>query len=162
MIDDVLTVEQVAQLLGLHPKTVRGFIADGKLRARKLGKGWRIMRRDFETLIAGTEEPGTQSGDGSEARHDETGAASVQPDMVDEDRAPLFRVSTVIDAYVNGREEADRLSSSVLAAASSKDPSHGDVRVDYIYYESERKARFVLYGSASFIGELLMMLAKIR
>jgi excisionase family DNA binding protein len=42
---DVLTVEQLAELLQLDEKTVRGLAAKGELPGRKLGRHWRFSRQ---------------------------------------------------------------------------------------------------------------------
>lgn len=47
---DILTAEDCASYLGLHVKTVREYVHDGRLRAAKCGKYYRIKRewvRDF-------------------------------------------------------------------------------------------------------------------
>ena len=44
------TVEQVSELLSLHPKTVQRYIREGKLRATKIGKGWRIAGHDLSVF----------------------------------------------------------------------------------------------------------------
>lgn len=44
------TVEQAASLLGLHVKTVRGYVRDGRLKAVKVGKRYRIAREDLEAF----------------------------------------------------------------------------------------------------------------
>lgn len=41
-----LTVQQVAQIGRIHPETVRKHILSGRLKARKLGKGWKIYIKD--------------------------------------------------------------------------------------------------------------------
>jgi excisionase family DNA binding protein len=42
---DVLTVEQLAELLQVDEKTVRGLAAKGELPGRKLGRHWRFSRQ---------------------------------------------------------------------------------------------------------------------
>ena len=42
MIEDYYTVEQISTMLKIHPKTVQRYIREGKLRATKIGKGWRV------------------------------------------------------------------------------------------------------------------------
>jgi excisionase family DNA binding protein len=42
---DVLTVEQLAQLLQVDEKTVRSLAAKGDLPGRKLGRNWRFSRQ---------------------------------------------------------------------------------------------------------------------
>ncbi|WP_431917543.1 helix-turn-helix domain-containing protein [Nonomuraea jabiensis] len=41
------TVEQVATLLGLHVKTVRNYVRDGRLPAVRIGKQYRIAKEDL-------------------------------------------------------------------------------------------------------------------
>lgn len=45
-----LSVEDVAEMLDVHPDTVRGWIRDKKLPASKLGN-YRINRRDLDKFI---------------------------------------------------------------------------------------------------------------
>lgn len=48
---DILTVEQAADLLQLHKVTVYKYIRSGMLPAARLGKVYRIYRRDVEALL---------------------------------------------------------------------------------------------------------------
>src|SRR5438477_12607628 len=50
MSEEVYTVEQFAERLKLHPKTVLRFIKDGRLRAVKVGKSYRILRSELEAM----------------------------------------------------------------------------------------------------------------
>ena len=45
--------EQVAAVLGLHVRTVRGYIRDGRLPAVRIGKQYRIAQRDLDELTGG-------------------------------------------------------------------------------------------------------------
>jgi excisionase family DNA binding protein len=49
--NDFLTVEQVAQALQVHWQTVLNYIKSGKLRALRLGKGYRISQEDLQKFI---------------------------------------------------------------------------------------------------------------
>ena len=44
------STEDVAAALGLHVRTVRGYVRDGRLPAVRIGKQYRIAREDFEKL----------------------------------------------------------------------------------------------------------------
>lgn len=46
-----LTIEQVASRLQLHWQTVLTYIKSGKLRAMKLGRGYRIDPKDLDVFI---------------------------------------------------------------------------------------------------------------
>lgn len=50
MTEQVYTVEQFAERLKLHPKTVRRFIREGRVRAVKVGKSYRILRSELEAM----------------------------------------------------------------------------------------------------------------
>jgi excisionase family DNA binding protein len=54
----ILTVEQVAQILQVHPFTVLKFIKQGRLKAAKLGRVYRIKRSDVDSFL---EDQTTQS-----------------------------------------------------------------------------------------------------
>lgn len=46
-----LTVEQIAQELGVHPETIREYIRDGLLKAIQLKRSYRIRRSDYEDFL---------------------------------------------------------------------------------------------------------------
>src|ERR1700749_1008026 len=83
MSEEVYTVEQFPERLKLHPKTVLRFIRDGRLRAAKVGKSYRILRSDLESLA---------------------GATPARSDALD------ARVTTVVDLDGLSPERAQRLS----------------------------------------------------
>ena len=49
--DKLLTTEQVADLLQVHPFTVLKYIKSGKIKAIKLGRVWRIRESDVERFL---------------------------------------------------------------------------------------------------------------
>lgn len=59
--DDILTIEQCAQLLKISPRTVYDLVSaerlPGKIFAKKVGRSWRILRREVERYLS--EEPGS-------------------------------------------------------------------------------------------------------
>ncbi|SFM38610.1 helix-turn-helix domain-containing protein [Pelosinus propionicus] len=46
-IEKVYTVSEIAELLKLHPVTVRRFIRAKKINAVKMGKDWRVYESDL-------------------------------------------------------------------------------------------------------------------
>ena len=44
------SVEQVASQLGLHVRTVRNYVRDGRLKGVRIGKQYRIARADLDAL----------------------------------------------------------------------------------------------------------------
>lgn len=51
IMETFLTVEQVASKLQIHWQTVLRYIKTGKLRAAKLGRGYRVDPIDLETFV---------------------------------------------------------------------------------------------------------------
>jgi len=47
MENDILTVEEVAELLKTSTKTVYNLINEKKLKATKIGRSWRVTRTDI-------------------------------------------------------------------------------------------------------------------
>ena len=90
------SVEQVADLLGLHVKTVRGYVHDGKLKATKVGKQYRITSEDLAAF----------TGQSVLGRHIDV-SSIVQIDDVD--FATMSKISGMIMAVVSTPYEGERL-----------------------------------------------------
>lgn len=45
---NLITIKQAAELMGVHPNTIRNWIADGKLEVKRIGS--RIIRIDVAEL----------------------------------------------------------------------------------------------------------------
>lgn len=50
MAQELLSAEQVAEMLGLHVRTVRNYVREGKLNAVRIGKQYRIAYADVEAF----------------------------------------------------------------------------------------------------------------
>ncbi|MCX6383464.1 MAG: helix-turn-helix domain-containing protein [Actinobacteria bacterium] len=59
--DDILTIGQCAELLKVSTRTIYDLVSaerlPGKIFAKKVGRSWRILRREIERYMS--EEPGT-------------------------------------------------------------------------------------------------------
>src|SRR6476619_3545485 len=101
MSDELYSVEQVAERLGLHVRTVRNYVRNGRLRAVRIGKQYRIARADLEALTGGT-VPGPPV-DVARRRVDVSSIVdidAVTPALAD-------RISTLVLSAVNGPREGD-------------------------------------------------------
>lgn len=57
MTEQLFTTDEAAELLKVHPETVRNWIRRGDLAAIRVGRNWRIKRPDLERIAErGTEE----------------------------------------------------------------------------------------------------------
>jgi excisionase family DNA binding protein len=51
------TLEDVADRLGLHVRTVRNYVRDGRLGAVRIGKQYRVSHADLQALVGGPARP---------------------------------------------------------------------------------------------------------
>lgn len=114
---DLYSVEQVADLLNLHVKTVRGYVREGRLKAVRIGKQYRISGED---LAAMTGRP----------------LASFRPEPVQ--RTRHVEVSSIVEIDAVSPETANRL--MVMAGASG-------IRVETIYNRERGHLKVILVGS---------------
>ncbi len=128
------TAEQAAELLKMHIKTVQRYIREGKLRANKVGKSWRITGHDLSVFAEGAQ-----------------GHAD-SPLRID---APRVSISAVADMEGIGREEAIRIMNTLTAAANVKPPEYGTSSFTAQYLEPEGKIRLMLWGNLPFMEAIL-------
>ena len=102
MSQELLTVEAASGALQLHPKTVLRFIREGRLRATKVGKQFRILRSDLDAFA------------GAPARSVSRARATGIIDIADVDQELLRRLSSVLLGARQGAEpEAEPMSIDV-------------------------------------------------
>ncbi|MFB7474527.1 helix-turn-helix domain-containing protein [Kitasatospora sp. NPDC056184] len=133
------SVEQVAELLGLHVRTVRGYVRDGRLRAVRIGKQYRIARRDFEAFTgapAAAEEPAGPAAPG-----------------------PLHaEASTVVQIDAIGVREAARLSNTLLAMVAGPREGPVPLRIETLHNEERSTLKVIVLGSPADAAELLLLI----
>ena len=50
-VERLLTLNEAAEALRLHPRTVREYVRRGELEGRVIGGRWRFRRRDLDTFF---------------------------------------------------------------------------------------------------------------
>ncbi len=141
MSEKYYTAEQAAELLKMHIKTVQRYIREGKLRANKVGKSWRITGHDLSVFAEGTQER-TES------------PASV--DIPPEERV---KISAVADIDGVGREEAIRIMNTLTAVLNVKPPEYGTSTFTAQYLEPDRKIRLMLWGNLPFMEAMMSVIS---
>ncbi|MFD7893592.1 helix-turn-helix domain-containing protein [Streptomyces sp. NPDC059743] len=129
------SVEQVAGLLDLHVKTVRGYVRDGRLKATRVGKQYRIAREDLETF---------------------TGSPAPPPVR----RTRYAEVSSIVQIDAISPEAMPRLTNTVMALALSRDGSqHSDrLRVETVYDEERATLKIIVLGALDTTADLLKVI----
>ena len=46
-----LTLDEAAEILRLHPRTVRDYVSRGELRGRLIGRRWRFRQKDLDAFF---------------------------------------------------------------------------------------------------------------
>ena len=119
---ELYSVEQVANLLGLHVKTVRNYVRDGRLKAVRVGKQYRITRADIEAFAGGSlPAPARRT------RHVE--------------------VSSIVEIDAISPEAADRVRNLLMGAANSRGAGHEPLRIETIYDAERARMKIILVGS---------------
>lgn len=132
-VSDWYSVDQVAALLGLHVKTVRGYVREGRLRAVRIGKQYRIAREDLEAF---------------------TGKPLADPEPVRRQRHAEVTSIAQIDAV--SRQRMDQISTYLMATA--KTPHNGrHLRVEIAYDEERASMKIVIFGDLDRVAELLRL-----
>jgi excisionase family DNA binding protein len=136
IVPSLYTVEQVAELLDLHVKTVRRYVRDGRLKAKRIGKEYRIVRADLDAFAGGVSE---------------TAATPVT-------RTRHVIASSVVDVEVISPDESHRITTMVLASLHSRGGEPDFPRVDSIYYPEQAKLRITITAGLVLTCELLRMI----
>lgn len=118
------SLEQVAGQLGVHIRTVRNFVRDGKLPAIRIGKQYRVAAADLVKL---TGQPVTAFCPDGRHRHVEASSV-VEIDAIDPDTS--YRVTAMLMGAANSRTGGPPL------------------RVQTAYDETRARLKVVVMGSA--------------
>jgi excisionase family DNA binding protein len=132
MKEDMYSVEQVAERLGLHVRTVRGYVRSGRLRAVRIGKQYRIAASDLDALTGQTRAAVTT-----------TAAAEV---------------SSIVQIDGVDRAAADRLGTLVLASANNRHDPANPLRVQTVHDEERHRMKIIILGDPAATAELLHLL----
>lgn len=125
------TPDEIADLLQMHPKTIRRYIREGKIKATKIGKGWRVSGHDLSVFTEGmTQVP----------------AAS-------DEQAVSAKVSAVVDIAMQDAQDVMRIINFVTSAQQVRERSF--VTLNGQYLEKEGVFRLMLWGSLLGVQQLL-------
>lgn len=133
MSDMLISVDEVARQLGLHPKTVLRYIHDGRLKATRVGKSYRILRAELEAF-AGIANGGTAP------------------------EATTARATCIVDIPDMTIGEAERLATFLGAIALTGGADSPQLQVTTAFDPKGRTMKVVLIGEPADVGRLLEMM----
>jgi excisionase family DNA binding protein len=135
MKDVFYSVDQVAALLGLHVRTVRGYVREGRLKAVRIGKQYRIAHADLEAM---------------------TGRPVSQPEAITRERH--VDASTVVEVDAISPDAAMRLTGSLSAVVTAHRDDDAPLRVESIYNEVRAHLKIILVGNLRTLAQTLEMI----
>ena len=150
------TIDQIAEILGMHHKTIRKFITEGKLRANKVGKQWRISGHDL-SLFMEDNNVNIKSNNKLESEKIEFSNGDIDSN----NRTSKINVSTVIDINEVDIDEHRRISNTILALMNSKDSKMSNSTINIKYYKSDKNLKVMLWGNVKFTNEMLDFISTI-
>jgi excisionase family DNA binding protein len=130
MSEEIYTVEQFAERLKLHPKTVLRFIREGRIRAVKVGRSYRILRSDLEAM---------------------TGVVLGQPPK-------SIRVTSIVDLDEVDDELARHMGRALPALRMGRETPAEPMRVDVIHDPARRQLKIVIVGAPDDTSTVLKMI----
>jgi excisionase family DNA binding protein len=128
------TADQVAERLDLHVKTVRRYIREGRLKARRIGKEYRVAQADLDAFA---------------------GVAPATDTPVPRTRQVI--ASTIVDVDAISPEDSHRVTTMIMAALNARKGEPDGPRVDSIYYEERGRLRVTITASLALTSDLLRL-----
>lgn len=129
----LLSIDQVAERLGLHVRTVRRYVREGRLGAVRIGRQYRVTREALDTLTGRTTPTVLVSAPA--ARH--------------------IEVSSIVQVEGVDFETASRATNALLSAVKGRPQGAQPLRIDTIYDPERARLKVILNGSADTTAGLL-------
>jgi excisionase family DNA binding protein len=135
--EQLYSVDQVADILGLHVRTVRTYVRDGKLPAVRIGKQYRITGADLAAF---------------------TGRPVPTPARETVRRSRHAEASSIVQIDAISPETMTRLTTLVTAIAGSRHRDHDEqpLGVQAVYDEERATLKIVLLGGLASTADLVM------
>lgn len=144
------TIDQIAEILGMHHKTIRKFITEGKLRANKVGKQWRITVHDL-SLFMEDNTVNVRNKNKWDSENIEFSTINTESKNIDS----KISISTVVDIKDVDLDEYRKLSNMLLAVMNTKDAKMSDSTINIKHYQKEKNLKVMLWGDIEFTKEML-------
>jgi excisionase family DNA binding protein len=125
MIQALYSVEQVAALLNLHVRTVRNYVREGRLKAVRIGKQYRIAREDLEAMTGRS-------------------ASALEPEPVRRNRH--VEVSSIVEIDAVSPDTANRVMNSLGGSYNSRQSGDEPLRIEMIYDAERARMKVILVG----------------
>ena len=137
MVKSMFSAEEVADILGLHVRTVRGYVRDGRLPATRIGKQYRIARSDLDAFTGARPGPPAGAADGT----------------------PRVEASAMVQVEPIGPEAMTRLTTLVTGAAATRPDGEGQLHVHTVYDADRAALKIIVVGTADDTAKVLALVS---
>ncbi|UNO38427.1 helix-turn-helix domain-containing protein [Streptomyces sp. MST-110588] len=134
MNDRLYSVDEVAERLGLHVRTVRNYVRDGRLRAVRIGKQYRITHEDLEAFT-GRPVPSSLRETVARNRHSE--------------------VSSIVEIDAVDPVTVDRVTTLLMTAAAHGRPGEQRLRIETVHDKERARMKIIVLGGLADTARLL-------
>lgn len=132
MTSTLVTVEQAADQMSVHPKTVLRYIRDGRLQATRIGKSYRIVRADLDAF---------------------TGVASGNSSTL-----IATRTTCIVDLSNMSTMAAEQVATFLHSASISRNTKASQFRLDTVFDPLTKSQKVIVIGDPFDVAKLLEML----
>ncbi len=140
MSHELYSVEQVADRLGLHVRTVRNYVREGRLKAVRIGKQYRIAADDLAAMTG-------------------RAPASFDPEPVRRHRHA--EVSSIVEIDAISPDLTMRLTNLLMSTAQSRDQTDQPLRIETIYDERRARLKIIVVGGLDTSASVLKIIKAI-
>ncbi|HEY2464730.1 MAG TPA: helix-turn-helix domain-containing protein [Steroidobacteraceae bacterium] len=131
------SLNQVAERLGLHVRTVRAYVRNGRLKAVRIGKQYRVAQEDLDSI---------------------TGADEARSRAARRRRA---EVSCVVQMGAVTQNTVLRMADHLRGAVQARRDDGSALRVETIYDQGHAELKVIVIGSLSAAANIFGLLAAI-
>ena len=131
------SLDQVADRLGLHVRTVRNYVREGRLKAVRIGKQYRVAADDLAAM---------------------TGRPISPLDLEPVRRQRHVEVSSIVEIDAISPEQRSRVTNLILGAANGREQRDAPLRIESIYNEVRARLKVILVGDLDATAGLLRLI----
>jgi len=140
MAEELLSVFDIAKRLNVHVRTVRNYVRDGRLRAVRVGKQYRISRADLEAFTGGPLPPTDR-----ERAH----------------RRRRIEVSSIVEVDAISEPATNEVEKALTAFVHSTTSRGEPLKAETFYDRNVGRLKVILLGAPSATAAALEFLASL-
>ncbi|MGM0378448.1 MAG: helix-turn-helix domain-containing protein [Bacillota bacterium] len=142
MSEQYCTVMEASKKIDVHPKTIRRYIYDGKLSAKKIGRQWRVDEESINEFLNGP----SNSCSNCESKDDF--CVFMDSDSFESD--DLIQICSIVDIFIKDSETLTSILNKINQIITNYDKEE-KFKYNYIYDNNLNKTRLIFWGNPKFI-----------